>query len=294
VQAIAVVNPISGRRDVTAAVKAIADELAAAGCQLQVAPTTRPGDAQRTAADAPSDTRAILAVGGDGTVREVAAGLAGRDIPLAVFPAGTENIVARHFRMPTDPAAIANLILHARPISHDVGVLNGRDFLIVCGVGFDARVVERLAAVRKGNISYLTYAGPLWRTFWQDEFPSLTIEADGQLLFEGRGLVLIGIQPRYSLGLRILARAAHDDGYLDVCVFPCARRTALVGHALRVSLGRHIERGGVVYSKCRAVNISSPDRVPIQCDGDPAGTLPARLEIRPSALRLLAPPFPGA
>ncbi len=288
-QAIAIVNPISGRRDVSTIVEAVARELADSGVELRVVRTRGPEDTRRIAAEAPDDTRAILVVGGDGTVREVASGLLGRDIPLAILPAGTENIVARYFKMPTDPKRIAELILHGTSLRHDVGVLNGRHFMIVCGVGFDARVVERLAAARSGHIGYLNYVGPLWSTFWQDEFPLLTVEADGQLLFEGRGLVLIGLQPRYSLGLRILARAAHDDGYLDVCVYPTVKRVTLLAHALRTLLRRHVNRGGVIYRKCRVVSITSPQRVPIQCDGDPAGVLPARLEILPSALRLLVP-----
>ncbi len=286
---IAIVNPISGRRDVSGVVRAVAVELARAGCELHVATMQGPEDAQRLAAQAPDDTRAVLAVGGDGTVREVAAGLLGRDLPLAVIPAGTENIVARHFHLPTDPARIAALVLRGTAIAHDVGLLNGRAFLIVGGIGFDAEVVERLGAVRKGHIGYRTYAGPLWQTFWQHEFPALTVEADGRLLFEGRGMVFVGVQPRYSLGLRILAHAAADDGYLDVCVFPCAGKKTLLGHAFRALLRRHLDHGGVIYRKCRTVHVASPGRVPLQCDGDPAGVLPARVEIRPAALRLLVP-----
>ncbi len=288
-QALVIVNPISGRRDVAAVVEAVRAELAARGCELRVAYTRSPGDARRIAADAPDETRAILAVGGDGTAREVATGLLGRGIPLAVFPAGTENIIARHFKMPTNPTRIAEMILHGTDIAHDVGVLNGRHFLIVCGVGFDAWVVEQLAAVRKGHIGYYTYLGPLWRAFRQYDFPPCVVEADGQLLFAGRGLVFVGILPRYSLGLRLLGRAVHDDGSLDVCIYPCAGRLTLVSHSLRTLLRRHVGRGGVIYRKCRTVHITSPARVPVECDGDPAGTLPARIEILPSALRLLVP-----
>ena len=97
------------------------------------------------------------------------------------------------------------MILRGTAVRHDVGVLNGRDFMIVCGIGFDARVVERLAAVRRGHIGYRHYVGPLWHTFRHHEFPPLNVEADGQPLFEGRGMVFVGIQPRYSLGLRLLA-----------------------------------------------------------------------------------------
>ena len=287
--AIAIVNPISGRRDASAVVQAVSERLAAGGCELRVAPTQGPGDARRIAAEAPDDTRAVIVVGGDGTVREAAAGLVGRDIPLAVFPAGTENIVARHFRMPTRPARIAEMILRGTAVRHDVGVLNGRGFMIVCGIGFDAQVVECLAAVRRGHIGYRHYFGPLWQTFRHHEFPPLNVEADGQPFFEGRGMIFVGIQPRYSLGLRLLARAAHDDGRLDVCIFPCVDRMTLLGHALRASFRRHLDRGGVVYRKCRTLRVTSPDRVPVHCDGDPAGALPARFDIRPSALRLLAP-----
>jgi diacylglycerol kinase (ATP) len=286
---IAIVNPISGRRDVAAAVQSVAAELARADCALEVMTTAGPGDAHRIAAQAPDDTDAVLAVGGDGTVRQVAAGLVGRNIPLAVLPAGTENIVARHFRLPSDPAQVAQLILRGHRIQHDVGLLNGQAFLIIVGIGFDAEVVERLAAVRRGHIGYRTYVGPIWHTFWRHEFPPLQVTLDGQPFFEGRGMVFIGLEPRYALGLRILPRAVPDDGRLDVCAFPCDGRLSLLRHAARTVLGRHVGRGGVQYGQGRAVQVHSPACVPVQCDGDAADVLPLAAEIRPAALTLLVP-----
>ncbi|MCP4591293.1 MAG: diacylglycerol kinase family lipid kinase [bacterium] len=287
---IAIVNPISGRQDTAALVSTVAAELAREGCELVVRRTTQSGDAERFAADVTDDVRAVLVVGGDGTVSGVAAGLAGRDIPLTILPSGTENIVARHFSMSADPLRLVETILHGRTIAHDVGVYNGRHFIIVCGIGFDASVVERVTHARTGHISYLTYVGPLWRTFWTDSFPRLSVSIDGEPVFDGRGLVLAGVQPRYSLGLRILAHAVHDDGYLDVCVLPCSSRRSLLGHAYRAARRFHDPAGGAIYRKCRQVSITSPQRVPVQCDGDLMGVLPARLEVIPAGLQLLVSP----
>jgi diacylglycerol kinase family enzyme len=151
------------------------------------------------AADAAEDTRAILAVGGDGTVREVVDGLlhSRRKIPVAILPTGTENLAAREFETPTDPTGIVQTILGGRAVPCDVGVTNGRHFLVVTGAGFDAEVVHRLADCRGRHITHWNYFWPIWRTFWEHRFPRLTVSADGEEVFEGRGLA--GRRPARSV-----------------------------------------------------------------------------------------------
>lgn len=284
----AIINPVSGRRNLGEAIPAIRTALAREGVGLTCMVTAGHGDAARLGAAVPDSARAILVVGGDGTIRDVAGSRVGRPVPLAVLRGGTENIVAKALRMPRDPEQIANLILHGRPQPMDVGIVNGRKFLIITGVGFDAEVVHRLHAVRAGHISHFDYFWPIWRTFWAHAFPPLRVVVDGTSFFEGRGLVFVGVLARYSLGLRLLDRAVHDDGLLDICVYPCASAPRLLGHALQTLFRKHVTSGNVRYTQGRQVDIASDVPVPLQIDGDAGDTLPASLGIIPHGAAFLS------
>lgn len=286
----AIVNPVSGRSSSARLLARLRALLGRQGDHLSVRLTRGPGDAIRLAAQADDDTDIVLAVGGDGTVREVAEGLIESGKPLAVLPGGTENLVARQLGMRANARCVFEALTSGRIVESDVGRVNGHRFLIVSGVGFDGEVVDRLAAARGGHITHIDYFWPLWRTFLTHRFPRLRVVVDDQVLFQGHAMAFVGIQPRYSVGLRILRQAEPDDGLIDVCVYPCRSRARLLGHASRTFLRRHIGRGGVLYRQCRTVEITSPDHASVQADGDRAGELPARFEVIPRAIRFMMHP----
>lgn len=284
---VAIVNPIAGARHVVRVTEQVERFVVEGGGTFRLYETAHAGHATVLASELDSRADAVLVVGGDGTVREVAGGLIDRPIPMAVLGAGTENLLARELHMPTTPRELATLLLFGESFPYDVGVVNGLRFLVVAGVGFDAECVERLTRIRRGHITHMHYFWPIWRTFLEHRFPCLSIEADGEEVFHGRGLALVGNAGRYSLGLRILNRARSDDGRLDLCVLPCATRLELLAHVYRVLRGRHTEARGVVYRQCRRIRISSPAHVPMEVDGDTGGALPADFTILAGAVRFL-------
>ncbi|HUU85695.1 MAG TPA: YegS/Rv2252/BmrU family lipid kinase [Phycisphaerae bacterium] len=294
VKVLAVVNPVSGSCGLSGLLRQVGERISSAGSHMTVRISRAAGRAGHLAAEAPDDTDAILVVGGDGTVREVVDGLmaAGRQVPVAVLPTGTENLVAKELGMPADPATVAATLLRGRPMACDVGVANGRHFLMVTGVGFDAEIVHRVARTRDGHITHLTYFWPVWRTFWTHRFPQLTVQADGECVFEGTGLVIIGVTSRYSAGFKICRQARWDDGMLDLCIYPCRSRPKLLLHALQTVRRCHDRWVGTVYRKCRRVRIDGARTVPLEVDGDPGGHLPAEYTILPSATVFLTPVKP--
>jgi len=284
-----IVNPISGSARSDWIVRRVCLRLHRAGVSTSVVQTAGPGHAAALAREAAGRVQAVVAVGGDGTVREIISGLVGRDVPVAVLPSGTENLVARHFAIPATAEALWQALRAGFRLRIDVGVLNDRHFLAVVGGGFDAQVVDRLVRVRSGHITYATYALPLWRTFWEYRFAPIRVEADGEQLIHAPGLVFVGNLRRYAIGLRILREARCDDGLLDVCVFPCRGRVRLVMHSACTLLRRHVGWGGVIYRQCRTVRIDSPLPVRLQVDGDPGPDTPARISVLPGAALLLLP-----
>jgi YegS/Rv2252/BmrU family lipid kinase len=241
-------------------------------------------------ADAGGDYRAVIAMGGDGTIREVAQGLVGSSLPLVVWPTGTENLIAKSFGFKANPAATLACVRDGQQLQVDVGRVDGHCFLVVAGVGFDAEVVQRLASQREGHITHLTYSAHIWRTFWEHKFPRLRVFADGREVWQEQGLAFIGNMPRYSLGLRVIRDAVHDDGLLDLCLLRCRHQVDLIGHSLRTLVGKHIEHPAVTYVRASEIRIESDQAVPFQLDGEAAGMLPLDVSVRPKAIRLLVPP----
>ena len=255
--------------------------------------TKAPEDATRYAREVSARASAAIVWGGDGTVNEVANGLAGTGVPILPCPAGTENLLAKELHVSSDPRKIVETLRHGRVVDCDVGRINGRNFLLILGVGFDGEVVRRLAAVRTGHISHLSYFWPIWRTFWEHDFPRMRIAADGEEIFDDYGLAFIGNISRYSVGLRICRDAVYDDGLLDLVVFSCREQTALMLHAAWTLLRRHPLKGNVLYRRARRFHIETDEPVPSQVDGDVGPPTPLEISVAPERIKLLIPPQAG-
>ncbi len=283
-----VVNPISGRSAGRAVLDALVQRLRDGGRQVNVETTTGPGHARRVAERCcGKDVDCLIVAGGDGTINEAVSGMTHEGPPILVVPSGTENVLAKYMDLRLDPDWLYQLLDQGREVRFDVPICNGRRFLLMAGVGFDAEAVRLVSEGRRGHLSYLSYVGPLWQAFWHYRHPHLTIQADGETIFQGPGFALVGSVPRYALGLRILRRAMPDDGLLDVCAMTCDSRVRLMGHALRALLGQHDSSEGVVYRQARRIRLVSEERVPVQIDGDSAGRLPADFEMAPHPARFM-------
>jgi YegS/Rv2252/BmrU family lipid kinase len=287
-----ILNPVSGARQQRAALSKLQRRLRAVGVETEIRPTEAAGQARCLAAEAAKEADAVLAAGGDGTIREVCEGLVGTNVPLLVWPHGTENLVAKSLGFRAKADLIVSALQRGRCVDLDVGVANGRVFLVLSGCAFDAECTIRLARLRTGHITHLSYFWPIWRTFWEHKFPYLDITIDGNRFFEGHGMVFVGNMARYSIGLPVVRDARPDDGLLDVIVFPTRSRLKLLAHSIRAIFAAHIGRGGVAYQRGRSIRIDSPTPAAVQLDGDPAGTLPVDFEVRPKALRVMLPAIP--
>jgi len=285
-----VINPRSGYgsgRHALADLRAAARE---AGVEFTEYTTRGPADATAYARSIAHHGLPVVVWGGDGTASEVANGLAGTDVPMLPCPAGTENLLAKELRVPSDPRGIIEVLRAGRISDCDIGMVNGRSFLLIIGVGFDGEVVRRLSAKRRGHISHLSYFWPVWRTFWEHDFPRMRITADGEELFDNFGLAFVGNISRYAVGLRICRDARFDDGLLDIVVFSCREQTALVFHAAWTLLRRHPLKGDVIYRRAQKAHIETQHPVPSQVDGDVGPNTPLDIELAPTRVKLLVPP----
>ncbi len=237
-----------------------------------------------------ADCAMLVAVGGDGTIREVAHGLEGSDKPLLIIPGGTENLLANELGLEKSLKTLTRTFEAGFTRTLDLGNANGRCFTSIAGFGFDGEVVAEVSGNRTGHINYFDYFWPLWRTFWRYRFDPITVEVDGEQIFDGRGLVFVGNISRYALGLNILEHADYSDGLLDVCVYKCAHRTHLAKHSLMTVFQQHHRCNDVVYRQGKNITVNSPNpKLAVEIDGDPGPAVPVSISIIPKAVRVMVP-----
>lgn len=284
-----IVNPHSGYGGHSLLLSDLRPAMRRAGFEIVEYTTRGPSDATRYAKEIAGQAAAAVVWGGDGTVREVADGLAGTDVPILACPAGTENLLAKELRIPGRPQGLVDILRSGQVVSCDVGQVNSRSFLLIMGVGFDGEVVRRLTARRSGHISHLSYFWPIWRTFWEHDFPRLRILAGRERVFNGFGLAFIGNISRYAVGLRICKDARFDDGLLDLVVFSCHEQTGLLLHAAWTLLRLHPLKGNVIYRRVRDCRIETDRPVPSQVDGDVGPATPLEVSVAAARVKLLIP-----
>jgi len=288
-----VINPKSGYGGSRLLLADLRAEVRRAGMELREYTTRGPEDATRYVRDLPGSASAVVVWGGDGTVNEIANGLAGTDVPLLPCRAGTENLLAKELRIPREPRKIIEILQSGQVVDCDVGIVNGRNFMLIIGVGFDGEVVRRLSISRSGHISHLSYFWPMWRTFWEHDFPRIRVVADGHEIFDDFGLAFVGNISRYAVGLRICRDARIDDGMLDLVVFSCKEQTALMLHAAWTLLRMHPLKGNVVYRRVRHARIETDPPAATQIDGDVGPNTPLDISVADGRVKLIIPQWRG-
>jgi len=255
--------------------------------------TEGPGHATelaRAAADAGADL--VLSVGGDGTANEVARGLLGRTAALGIVPMGSGNGLARALRIPLRPMAALDALETGVRRAIDVGMINGRPFLNVAGVGFDATVSHAFhdsgrAGGRRGLMSYIRLS---LRELVRYRAPRVVIETPNERL-EARPFVAVFANgPQYGAGAVINPGGKLDDGRLELVLLDDGPFLVLLASAPRLFLGG-IERirGYRRLSAARLV-ITGEGPIASHRDGDPEPDA-ERLEVslQPRALTLIVP-----
>ncbi|MBL6457719.1 diacylglycerol kinase family lipid kinase [Belnapia sp. T6] len=286
-----VFNPTAGRRRRQRLDRALA-VLRRLGFGFDLAETARPGHAEHLArAAAQAGQGLVVAAGGDGTIAEVAAGLAGSTAALGVLPLGTANVFAWELGIPIRPEAAASLLAEGEarglyPGLARFGDGSARLFVQMLGAGFDAAVVAHLDLGLKQRIGRGAYVWGAVRELARYRFPPLRLVfADGEM----RASSVIVSKGRLYAGRHLLAPAAEAaaPGF-QVAIFrgsgPVA--AAAYGAALPLNLLPHMP--GLVLRPATWLRIEG-EGVAVQADGDPAGRLPVEVAVAPTPLRVLLP-----
>lgn len=157
----------------------------------------------------------VLACGGDGTVTSCAEGVAGTGIPLAIVPMGTGNLLARNLGLPVDFGAAVAVALTGRDQAIDAGTANGRPFVVMAGLGLDARMLSDTSEPLKKRLGWAAYAISVIRHL-RDRPVRVTLTADGERPIRLRSsAVIVGNVGWLRGGVPLLPDARPDDGMLD-------------------------------------------------------------------------------
>ena len=277
-------NPVSGvrrRRRYRAVLAALVER----GCTVVVRDTERRGDAEAFARAA-RDCDVVVVAGGDGTLNEAANGLP-PGLPLGVIPLGTANVVAAELRLPRSPRALAAIIATAAPRAVLPGVVNGTKFLLMVGVGFDARVVAAVTPVRKRWLGKAAYVLAAMMALARPRLPQYRIVADG-IPFAAASVIVT--RAKCYGGAFVLAPAAGlDRTGLQICVLEQGSRAALLAVAWALATGTAARSSAIRFVSAQRVRVAGPPGDPVQTDGDHFGSLPVQIGVSDEPILMLAP-----
>jgi len=285
------VNPNSGassRRDL---IDEVQQKLSVAGFEPLILSDITEVGTQSKRLNGAGQLRAVVAAGGDGTVSLLANTLE-QGIPLAIFPLGTENLLAKHLGLDADPDRLVKLLQHGREKKMDAGRANGKLFLVMASCGFDANVVEILHSKRKGHINHLSYFRPILSSIRRYRYPTLTVTIqDTEETLNGRWLFVFNVS-RYARNLPLVPEADPCDGQLDMCSFRGGGTLRGIFYLTTVLLRKHRQWCTTEFRKFRKMTVTCDDpetAVPFQLDGDPGGHLPLEIETVSDYLTVLIP-----
>jgi len=254
--------------------------------------TERPGQGRILAGEAlKQGVQCVVAVGGDGTINEIAGALLHTQVPLGIIPKGSANGFAREFGIPLNPRKACEILLRSLDLAIDAGRINEEYFFSVAGLGFDARVGYAYNRAqkggRRGRLPYFT-AGI--REFFSYEPGTMNLIIDGKERRLAPFLIAIANSKQYGIGAKIAPRAVVNDGFFTLSIVHQAPWYEYLWHLSKVFTG-NIDRAPFLETAlAKEVKITSEKEVPYHVDGEirvARGSLLAKIE--PRALMLKVP-----
>ena len=279
-----IANPTAGVKGRTTVAR-VASELARCGTIVEIAETVAPADVERAIAAAGS-VDAVVAAGGDGTIRALATAAAARGLPLGILPIGTGNVMAREIGLGFSPEAIAATLARGPAIDIEGARANGSPFFLMAGVGFDAEIVARLSTPLKRVAGRAAYAVPTLQVLAMP-LACLQVDVDGRM-HEAAWVVVTRVR-RYG-GAFIIARdAGLARRTMTAVLFKPASRVALIRQMLALASGRIEGTSGVEHIYCERVSVRSSAGAAIELDGDTFGRTPLEVIGGGPRLQLIVP-----
>lgn len=284
-----IVNPISGHRDKRRFREQVANVLGFENITYEIVFTERAGHATALAEEAVGDYDIVAAVGGDGTLNEVARGLVGTETVLAVIPCGSGNGLARCLHIPLNTDKALRLLTQGRIQRIDTGTVNGQLFLSVAGIGLDAQTAQDFAQdPRRGFITYAHYAVS---NYLHPKPETVSITFDGrEPITCSPMLITFANSNQFGYNAVIAPHASLQDGLLDTCILNRPPLPVVPDIVAKLMDGRIDKSRYLKEIQGAHITVERPAAGVVNIDGEPV-MMDANLDIRiePLNLKVLAP-----
>ncbi len=262
------------------------------GYKVEVLFTEKKGSAEILAREAIKELPSlIIAAGGDGTFNEVINGIAGSEIPMAILPLGTTNVLAKEIGIPENVEGAMEIAVGSPPKTVSIGKVSvirhsslvTRHFCLMAGIGFDGDAVFGINETLKkisGKGAYI-YSGI--KALFRFEPDELTFNIDGKT-YSGYSAI-IGNVAKYGGNFKVTPDARLTDPTLYICLFKGKKRLDIFRYVFGIATGSHLRFKDVQYLKAERIQVDG--NAHIQIDGDYFGMTPAKVEVATNTLRLV-------
>lgn len=272
-----IVNPISGTKAKNRVAKLIRELLDLQQFAPTVVVTEYAGHATQLAQQfAMEDYYAVVAVGGDGTINEVASGLIGTNTALGIVPNGSGNGFARHLDISTRMNRAIEMLNNSEVINVDYGLVNDQPFFSTCGVGFDAIVAQDFSDSSRGFKGYLQ---SIFKDFFQYKADTYQLKGEGIDITTTAFLVNFANAGQWGYDAYIAPKASVQDGWLDVAIVSEFPITAAAGLALSLFTKNIDEKLHMNTIRAKELTLTRTSEGPMHIDGTPV-MMPAELHVK--------------
>lgn len=285
-----IINPKSGTDKKLFVRQIIGKKIDVSKFSYQVRYTEYAGHAEELAREAvEKGTDIVVAVGGDGTVNEVARALIHTQTALGIIPCGSGNGLARHLQLPMDPEGAIQMINEACIKSLDYGTMNNLPFFCTCGMGFDAFVSMKFAnSGKRGLLSYIENTLRETLTYKPDTY---TLTLDDQQIEQRAFVIACANASQYGNNAFIAPAATMSDGLMDITVLEPFSAIEAPQLALQLFNGTLTTNSRVKTFKARKAHIKRLSKAPVHVDGDPLLTdTEIDVEIHPKGILMVVNP----
>lgn len=282
-----IVNPISGRSSKESIVGAIAGSVDMDRYEVTIRFTAAPGHATTLASEAvQSGQQLVVAVGGDGTVNEVARALVGTDAVLGIIPCGSGNGLARHLHIPMNPRKAIEILNQGQIRKIDTLTVNGTPCFCTAGVGYDAFVSEEYAKEpTRGLVTYVRKAVENWFDYTPEQY---LIETEEGMFSRTALAITCANANQWGNGFHVAPKASLTDGLIDVTIIHPIKPLNALPMPVQI-LGYSFDKNpGVETFKTSGLTIRRATPAPLHIDGEPqSGTKDITIALRPASLGVL-------
>lgn len=282
-----IVNPVAGNGLSARSFAKMEELMRAQGIAYSAATSEYAGHAPILAKEAiKAGHDCIVAVGGDGTVREIAEVLLDSGIPLGIFPCGTGNDLVKSLHIPMDATAALNILQNPEICAMDAGLANGMLFFNVAGFGFDVDVLNFTEIYKKRFRGLVAYILGLLNALTRLQLRKVKITTAEGIQELNALEVTACIGTHFGGGMNVAPQADPCDGLFDICIIHDVNKLTVLGALLRFVRGKHIGMRFATYFKATEISVESEPASPLQLDGEIMGSTPVTFVIRPGVLRV--------